>query len=162
MLDRVRELAHVAWPAVALEPLQRAGREPAGWMMLLLQEEPSERQDVLASLTQRRDEQREHPQAVVEILAELQPGDAGSQVLVGRTEDAHIHGEGARVADAADLATLEDTKELRLQRERHLADFIEEQRTAVHRFEQPVLGGRRVGERPLEMAEELRLEQPTG
>src|SRR3990170_4640256 len=111
MLDRVRELAHVAWPAVAPEHLQRASREPTGWMMLLLQEEPGQRQDVLASLTQRRDEQREHVQAVVEILAEVQPGDAGWQILVGRAEDAHIHGEEARVADAAELAILEDTKE---------------------------------------------------
>ena len=45
----------------------------------------------------------------------------------------------ADAADALERLLLEEPQQLRLQRRHHLADFVEEHRAAVGRFEQPAL-----------------------
>ena len=63
------------------------------------------------------------------------------------------------IADAADLALLQHAQQLRLQRERQLADLVEKQRAAVGFLEQPGLVAHRIGERAAHVTEQLGLEQ---
>ena len=61
--------------------------------------------------------------------------------------------------DAVDFAELQHAQQLRLHRQRQLADLVEEQRAAVGQLEQArlVVGG--AGERAAHVAEQLALEQ---
>ena len=83
----------------------------------------------------------------------------GEQVAVGRGDHAHIHPPRLGRADALDLAVLDDAQELGLHGERELANFVQEQRTAVRLFEEPGLGLGRARERATYMAKELAFEQ---
>jgi hypothetical protein len=62
-------------------------------------------------------------------------------------------------ADALDLALLQHAQDLGLRRERHVADFVEEDRAAVAEFELAQPLHRRAGERPPFVAEEFALDQ---
>src|SRR5207244_62512 len=61
--------------------------------------------------------------------------------------------------DPLHFAVLESAQQLRLDRQRQLADFVEKQGAAVRRLEHPGLGLDRTGERAADMAEQLALEQ---
>ncbi len=65
-------------------------------------------------------------------------------------------------ADGAHLAVLQDPQQLRLHLERHVADFVEEDRPAVCRDEVPGPVLRRARERAADMTEELALEEIRG
>ena len=56
--------------------------------------------DVLAALAQRRQVDRDHGEAEVEILAEAARRDLGAQVAIGRGDDAHVHLARRVAADA--------------------------------------------------------------
>ncbi len=58
-------------------------------------------------------------------------------------------------ADALDLAGFEEPKEQRLHAQRHLADFVEEHRSAACALEQPALVTPRIGKAALHMTEQL-------
>src|SRR5690606_14608997 len=72
--------------------------------------------------------------------------------------DLHV----ARVAEPPDALLLQDAEQLHLQRQRQLADLVEEERAAVRLLEQARLVARRVGERAAPVPEELALEQVLG
>ena len=80
---------------------------------------------------------------VVEILAEAPSLDDVVQVPVRRGDDAHVHLAIGVLADAADLAFLEHAEQLDLERERHLADLVEEDGAAVATSKRPVLSSPR-------------------
>ena len=83
------------------------------------------------ALAQRRDVQREHGEPVVEVGAEAAAVHLALEVAVGGGDDAHVDACARSRADALDLALLQRAQQLRLQRERQLADLVEEQRAAV-------------------------------
>jgi hypothetical protein len=58
--------------------------------------------------------------------------------------------------------TLEHAEKLRLRRRAHLADFVEQQRTAVGRLELADLAVRGAGEGPFFVTEQLALQQRLG
>ena len=124
-----------------------------------LHEEPDKRRNVLGSLTQRGDVDGKDVQAIVEIVAEAlllhQPG----EVAVRRRDDADVHLDRARTAEALELLLLQDPQELWLQLERQLAHLVEEERTAVGELEATDLLGDRVGERAALVAEQLALQE---
>ncbi len=78
---------------------------------------------------------------------------------MGGAEDADVDRTSLRLADAADLALLQHAKELRLERERHLSDLVEEERPAVRFAEEAGRRRDRSGERAANVFEELGLEQ---
>ena len=84
------------------------------------------------------------------------------EVLVGGGEDPDVHLDRLRAADALQLALLQGAEDLGLGRERHVADFVEQQRAAVGLLELSELAAEGAGERALLVAEELRLEQRLG
>src|SRR4051812_1764282 len=66
------------------------------------------------------------------------------------------------LADAADRALLEDTQQLRLHRDRQLADLVEEYRPAVRAFDRACARLHRAGERAFRVAEQLGVEEVLG
>ena len=100
--------------------------------------------------------------AVVQVVAEPPLGDVGLEVARRRGDDAHVHRARRVVADAAHLALLQRAQQLHLQRQRQLADLVEEERAAVGLLEQSLPLGGRAGERALRVAEQLALEQRLG
>ncbi len=66
----------------------------------------------------------------------------------------------ARRPDALEVAGLEHAQQLGLQVQRHVGDFVEEQRAAVRELEPPDAVGLGVGEGPFHVAEQLALEDP--
>src|SRR5262249_7183502 len=73
-LHFVLELAHVARPVVRLEELHGLRGDPrdrfADLVGITLEEDPAEKRDVFAALSERGDAERKDSEAVVQILAE--------------------------------------------------------------------------------------------
>ena len=102
---------------------------------------------------------RNHGEAEVEILAEVPLLDLFLEVLVGRGDDADVDLDRPRRPEPLDLALLQDAQHLGLRLGAHVADFVEEDRAAVGLLELADLLLGRAGERPLLVAEQLRLDQ---
>ena len=103
--------------------------------------------------------QRHDVQPVVEILAEQALLALRVEVAVRGRDHAHVDRDRLRRADRPHLAFLQHAQQLHLQRQRHVADLVEEQRAAVGRLEQSLVRLDRAGERAARMAEQLRFEQ---
>ena len=95
-----------------------------------------ERDDVAGSLTQRSDLQGEDVQTVEEILAEATGLDLRFQIAVGRGEEPEPRRLCACRAERREFALLQHPQQLGLHRERHLADLVEEQRSAISLLEE--------------------------
>ena len=65
---------------------------------------------------------------------------------MGRRHDADIDRDYPRRPDRPHLAFLQDTQQLDLQRQRHIPNFIQEQRPLVRGDEQPLVILHRPGE----------------
>ena len=111
------------------------------------------------ALAKRRHVNREDVQAVVQIATESARPDLVDQIAIGRGDDPDVHSQRPRRAKALELSLLKDAKQLGLRVERQLADFIEEDGTAVRQLEAANLGRSGVGERAPLAAEELALDQ---
>ena len=130
----VPQLPHVARPPVLREDVERFRAQVdvglAEALGRLAQEERAQVRDLLAALAQRRHVDADDAQPVVQILAELAFGDALLEVGVGGGEHPHVDALRPRLADRHDLVLLEEAQQLRLDVERQVADFVEEQRAA--------------------------------
>jgi hypothetical protein len=102
---------------------------------------------------------RDHVQAVVEVLAEAAGLHLHVEVAVGGRDDPHVHLHRVRAADRAHLVVLEHAQELGLETRAHVADLVEEERAAVGALEQAALGRDGSGEGAAHVAEQLALEQ---
>ena len=78
------------------------------------------------------------------------------------TTIAHVHASRRGRADPHDVAVHQHPQQLGLERRRHLAHLVEEQRAAVGRLEQPLAGAVGAGEGAALVAEELAFEQRLG
>ena len=81
------------------------------------------------------------------------------EILMGGGDDAHVGFERCVTADPVVLAVGQDPQQAHLQVGRHVADLVEEQRTALGLLEPAAARALRAGERSALVAEELRLEQ---
>ena len=93
----------------------------------------TEERDVPGALAERRERDGDDAEAVVEVLAEAPRRDGLLEIPVRRRDDAHVDVEVARPADPPEGLLLEEAQELGLERRRHLADLVEEDRAAVGR-----------------------------
>ena len=91
---RSRAGAHCRASGCALSRRKRVGRDRADALAFLggeaREEMPHQIRDVLGPLAQRRHRDREHVQAVEQVLAEAAALHVGDQVAVGRRDDAHV------------------------------------------------------------------------
>src|SRR5439155_15838139 len=90
---------------------------------------------VVAQVAQRRNDQRENREAMVEVGAEASEADLLAQVAIGRGDDARAARACRGLANALVLAILEHAQQLRLQLERELADLVEEKRALARVLE---------------------------
>ena len=100
--------------------------------------------------------------AIVKVSAEAVLADFLLEVARRCGHDANVHRARGVVSDAPDLAFLENAQELDLERERQLADLVEEDRAAVGFLEQAAPLLHRSRERAARVAKELTLEQGVG
>ena len=94
-----------------------------------------EQRRIALARAQRRNLDDDLGQPVVEILAKLAGDDLILEVLVRRAHDAHVDRDLLPAADALDHALLQEAQQLRLQRQRQVADLVEEERAAVRRLD---------------------------
>src|SRR5205823_5400912 len=161
--DDVAQLAYVAGEVVAL-PARRGRRvELEGLRARLLRGEPAEvleqHELVAFHLAERRHAQREDREPMVEVGAEAASAHLAAQVAIRRRDDAAARGAALRLADALVLAVFQHAQELRLQLERQLANFVQQQAAIRRVFEIAGFVGRGAGERALHVAEERRLDE---
>jgi len=90
---------------------------------------------------ERRDNDREDVQAVVEIIPELPVGHQCRKIAIGRGDHTDIDRERLGAADPLQLPVLQDPQELDLHVHRQLGDLVEEDGRAVRQLEAPGLAG---------------------
>ena len=139
-LDDVAQLADVAGPVMRLQRRHRFLRDAQRRDPPLGREAGEEMADqlgnVLAPLAQRRQAHRHDIEAVEEILAEATGGDLVLQVARGRRQNPNVDLHRPLAADPVIALVGEHAQDLRLRRQRHVGDFVEEQRAAMRMFEQ--------------------------
>ena len=121
-----------------------------------------EQRNVLAPLAQRRHLDAQHVEPVEEVLAEAAGADLGLEFARGRGDHAHVDAARLRFAERAHFLLLEDAQQLDLERQRQLADLVEEERAAVGLDEEAAPRAVGAGEGALGVPEELALEQRLG
>ena len=96
-----------------------------------LQEAFGQPRHVVAAFAQRRQAQAHHVEAMQQVGAEAAFGDQRFEVLVGGRDHAHVDADQFAPADAEELAFGQHAQQPRLQRQRHVADLVEEQGAAI-------------------------------
>ena len=112
-------------------------------MRVFLEIVVGERRDLDAPLAQRRHVEADDVQAVEEVFAEPALRDERVEVDVGGGDHAHVRLDRLHFANRMHLVRVEEPKQLRLDFERRLADFVEEQRATASgaNHAREVLGG---------------------
>src|SRR5438093_11659305 len=151
-LEDVLQLAHVAGPVVAHQHVDGRRRDatdlPPVLARVLGEKVVRKQHDVRFAVAQRRDEDGEDVQSVVEVLAELPLGHAGFEVAVGSDYQPDIDADRLGAAEPLELPFLKDAQELHLAGEGDLADLIEEDGAAVRQLEAALLALLGAGEAP--------------
>src|SRR3989454_4992790 len=162
-LDDVLELAKVPWPGISLEEVQGVSRDPLHLLVDLrfrfAKEVIGQDRQVLHPFAKPRKGDRERIEPIEEVLSEFRALHRGLQIPVRRGDDANAHTPRRDVADRLDLAGLEHAEELALHLERHITDFVEEDRAAVRLLEQADLVRDGSGECSSPMAEQFGFHQ---
>lgn len=155
-LDHVAKLANVASPTPLGEVRERRFVERCTGRSAKVR---CEERDVFATLTKRWNGHGENGDAEIEVFTKLARRNHGSQIAMGCRNEADVDAAVNRIAQAANGPLLEDTKELRLQIERQLSDFVEKYGARVGRLDgaHSLFVGSR--ERAPCMAEELRFQK---
>src|ERR1700722_13475696 len=116
--------------------------------------------DVLFPFAQRRQGNRKSIQPIVKIFPELTVANHLPQVPVGSDNDADIHLRGTCAADGLEFAFLEYAQQLGLKFQRHISNFIEEQRPAIGKRKAAHVRSDRAGESSPFMSEKPAFEKP--
>src|SRR5262249_25343276 len=153
-------------PVESREAFEALGREARDALAVALgrvaHEARGEQRDVLTTLAERWQADRESTEPVVEIVPEPALADFGREVPVGGRHDPDVDPTGTTIADGSNLALLQDSQQLRLHGSGHLTDLVQEDGSARRGLEQAHLVVRRPGEGTAAVPEELALEQRLG
>src|SRR3569832_15859 len=129
---------------------------------LHIQEMFRQRQDVLLAFPQWRNVDAQYVEADQQIAAVGFLCCHVFEVPVGGGDDAHIHLDRGFAAHRPHLAFLEDAQQFGLQARADVADLVQELGAAVSLLEQALAVAGGAGERALDMAEQLRVQQVLG
>ncbi len=161
--DDVAQLADVARPGISGETLEERRRDAsdglAELLVCLAEEVLDEQRDILDAIAERHEMQPDAVEPVEQVLPEPTLLHQLGRVTVGGRDDADVDGRLRVRTDPPDGNTLENAEQLRLQRERHVPDLVEEQRSTLRLLEHPAVMARRAGERSLGVPEEFALGQ---
>ena len=100
------------------------------------------------ALPQRRNEQWQHVQPVIQVFAKLAFCHRLLQQLVGRGDDADIHLDRLCPAQAQEVALFQHAQQFGLQAEGSIADLVKKQRAAGSLFDESFLAAAGIGESP--------------
>src|SRR5690606_4037117 len=140
----VRSKCQVCFPTLLAEALEEGLRQD---------------QDVVLALTQGREDDLDHRQAIKQILTERAIGHTFLQIGIGGGENADVDGNFLTPANALDPLVLQEAKQLHLKQERNLANFIKEKGTSLSTFDTTLALGMSAGEGAFLMPEEFTLDQ---
>ncbi len=118
--------------------------------------------DIFGSFAEGGDVDFEGVDAEHQVFAEGALFDHFFEVAVGGADHADVDVDGLVIAEAADVAGFEDSKQLGLHREGELADFVQEDGPAVGYFELPGGGGLGAGDGAAAVSEEFAFDQVFG
>src|SRR5262249_13786187 len=115
--------------------------------------------DIVPAVAQGGNVDWENIEPVIEVAAERAIGDEAAQICIGRGDDAHVHADGSRGAEAFELLLLKDAQKFRLQFERGIANFVEKNCALVGKFETADFLADRAGKGAALMTEEFAFEK---
>ena len=121
-----------------------------------------EQHRVAGALGEARDLHHDLGQAIIEIVAETAVGDHRVEILMGGADDPRVDRDRRAAADPLDHPLLQEAQQLDLQRQRNVADLVEEQGAALRQLDLARRGLDRPGEGAALIAEQLGLEQVFG
>src|ERR1700737_665928 len=165
-LDCVLQLANVTRPFVGENPFPSRIVEAAHRLRVLRGESYEEfvRQqlDIANALAERRQEQLDDGETVVEILSQIVFRESLLGVAVGRRHNPDVDLDFLLAAQTPDGSRLDRAQKLDLNVGRHFGDFVEEDSAAVCHLERARLLVGRARKRSLLVAEQLVLEYVLG
>jgi len=165
-LNHILELANVSRPVMVLQHAHHRLRNRGHWLSQLrgktLDEVRDQHRNVFGSFAQGRQRNRKHVQAIVEVSTEAVVADIVHQVAVCGGDDAHVDARGTAAAEPIELSLLEHSEEFRLELERKISDFVEEERSAVCQLEASSLAHARTGEGAALVPEQFALDERGG
>ena len=166
LLGHVLQLADVAAPIVALQHPARLVVERDGRHTVLYGhiggELAEQQEDVLAPVAQRRHRDGHRVEPVVEVFAEPPLLDGLLQIHVRRRHDPHVGALHPGRTDAHEFARLQHAQQAHLRRERQLGHLVQKNRPAVGLLEIALASFDGTRERPLLVAEQLRIDRAFG
>ena len=165
-LDSVFQLANIARPAALVDRLQGIGGKTAHRRVhrgrILMQEMPCQQHRVAGPFGERGDLHHHLGKPVIEVVAETLRRDHRVQVSMRRAHDAGIDRDRLAPADSFDRTLLQKAQQFDLQRQRNVADFVEEERPAIRQLDLAFGHFDCTGERALFMPEQFAFEQIFG
>ena len=115
--------------------------------------------DVFLAFAQRRHHKGNHVQTVKKILTEVPLGDFFLQVFVGRSNHAHVDGDGVVASHRNKSLLFQGTQYFGLRLQTHVSDFIQKQGSAISLLKLAFFVRRRPRKRRFAMPEELAVDQ---
>src|SRR5260370_2008366 len=115
--------------------------------------------DFSRAVAQRGDLQLDHVEAIVQIFAEAFFLEQLIEMLIGRGDYSRIDLDCLRAADPFEGPLLQEAQQLGLHHRSQVADFVEQDRATLGRFEPSRLVFDRTGKRTAHVSEEFALEQ---
>ena len=125
----------------------------------LLDEIAHQQRDVFSAFPQRRNPDREHVQAVEQIAAKLAVRDHLIQIAVSRCYEANIHFACMCASQPFKFSLLQGAQQLRLNLDRNISHFIQEQGALIGQFHTPYLLANGAGESSLFISKQFAFEQ---
>ena len=118
--------------------------------------------NIVAAIAQRRKRDADHVDAIEKIGAKSAGLDFLLQIAIGRADHARVHALFFMVADAREMAVLQNVQQLRLQAPVELGDFVQEQRAALRHFHAAGFCGVRARESAFLESKQFAFEQRAG
>jgi hypothetical protein len=160
-LQDILQFSNVAWPGIGYESvhvlLPYAFEGLRQFALKVLKEMGDDERDVLASLTERRNVDRQDVQSVEEIFPEAMVGDLLHQVPIGGGDQPYIDVDRPGASDALEFMLLQHPQQFDLRIQGQISDFVEKERALVSQLEASYATDHRAGERATFVAEELTL-----
>src|SRR6266566_78090 len=165
-LQSVAQFADVSRPGMPHEDIHHFRADSADMPAVLgvdvAQNVLHEQGDVFFVIAKRRQVNVKNVQPEVEILPQLAVADGLLGIFVRCRNHAHVHGRFRFASQAAHLAVFEHAQELGLRGRGHLADFVEQKRSAVGQFEAADAALGRAGEGTALVTEDFAFHQSFG
>ena len=162
-LDGVIEFAEVAGPRMVHEPLERRGFDRGDVPLKLIRPTAKLRGDqlrqILAAIPERRNEERQAVDALIQVLAKHPAVDAVAKRRVARRHDADIGAADHFGPEAFEFTVFNRPEDLRLRERAHVGNLVQEQRARIGHLELAAKRAIGAGEGASFVAEELALEQ---